>query len=332
MQKLLAKTSAIGIDKFVIAILFTILLAYIFPSVGASDSKIPIEKAANYGISLIFFFYGLKLSPAKFKNGLQNWKLHILIQLSTFLFFPLTVLVFRYVFKSQLEPAIWTGLFYLAALPSTVSSAVVMVSIAKGNISAAIFNASISGLIGVLLTPLWMKFWVDTDTSFQQLDMQPVFLKLFVQVILPVFLGMLLNKKFGWFADKYKTRLKQSDQFIILLIIFNTFCNSFKDEVFLLISAKELLLLFLIVISLFFFFVIYTQFLANSLKFTVEDKITAIFCGSKKSLVHGTVFSRILFLHHPSLGIILLPIMVYHLFQLIISSIMANRFAKKTKN
>ncbi|RRN77552.1 bile acid:sodium symporter, partial [Pseudoxanthomonas sp. SGD-10] len=283
---------------------------------------------ANYGISLIFFFYGVKLNIGQFKNALMNWKLHILIQLSTFLFFPLTVLALRYVFERQLEPNLWTGLFYLAALPSTVSSSVVMVSIARGNISAAIFNASISGLIGVLLTPLWMKFWMDTDAGFQQLELGPVLVKLLTQVIVPVFIGILLNKKLGWFAEKYKVNLKHFDQLIILLVIFNTFCNSFKGEVFFLISGYELLIVFVLIIVLFFFFVVYTRILANILIFSKEDKITAVFCGSKKSLVHGTVFSRILFLQHPALGIILLPIMIYHLFQLIISSIMANRFAK----
>src|SRR5690606_36827162 len=106
--------------------------------------------------------------------------------------------------------------------------------------------------------------------------------------IVPVFIGILLNKKLGWFAEKYKVNLKHFDQLIILLVIFNTFCNSFKGEVFFLISGYELLIVFVLIIVLFFFFVVYTRILANILIFSKEDKITAVFCGSKKSLVHGT--------------------------------------------
>src|SRR5690606_4658576 len=117
---------------------------------------------------------------------------------------------------------------------------------------------SISGLIGVIMTPLWMNFWTANIAS-QQLDMQPVFTKLFLQVILPVLIGILLHKKLGWFAEQYKTRLKQSDQTIILLIIYNTFCNSFQDKIFTLISTKELLWIFTIIIGLFVFFVACTN-------------------------------------------------------------------------
>lgn len=54
------------------------------------------------------------------------------------------------------------GRLFLATLPSTVSSSVVMVSIAGGNMAAAIFNASVSSLIGVFVTPLWMGIFLET--------------------------------------------------------------------------------------------------------------------------------------------------------------------------
>lgn len=328
-NKVLHKLSFLGIDTFVYAIFLVIFLAYLFPQAGASGSQIPLDKIANYGVSLIFFFYGLRLSPEKFKNGIKNWKVHLLIQFSTFLFFPLLVMLLNKLFYNQFSADLWIGLFYLAVLPSTVSSSVVMVSIAKGNIPAAIFNASISGLIGVLLTPLWMSFWLK-NSEFQQLDMQETFVKLAFQVLLPVLIGTFLHRKLGWFAEKYKTRLKQSDQLIILLIIYTTFCNSFQENIFADISDKTLLWMFFIVAGLFFFFILFTNSLSNWLKLHREDKITVMFCGSKKSLVHGTVFSGILFSNYPHVAVMLLPIMIYHVFQLVIISIMANKFAEDT--
>jgi solute carrier family 10 (sodium/bile acid cotransporter), member 7 len=143
-------------NKFVFALFLVMLLAWVFPGPGAPDSIIPLKTIGSIGISLIFFFYGLKLSPEKLRAGLGNFRLHLLVQLSTFLLFPLIVLPFYPLMKTEGQQTLWLAMFFLAALPSTVSSSVVLTSLAKGNVPAAIFNASISGIIGIMVTPLWM--------------------------------------------------------------------------------------------------------------------------------------------------------------------------------
>src|SRR5690554_6259068 len=137
----------IKIDKFVIAIVVSIAIAYFFPQLGASDSPVPMHTISNIGISLIFFFYGLSMSTQAIKNGLKNWRLHVVVQGSTFLLFPLVILIFYPFVKGSEHELTWLSFLFLAALPSTVSSSVVMVSMAKGNLPAAIFNASISGIL-----------------------------------------------------------------------------------------------------------------------------------------------------------------------------------------
>jgi predicted Na+-dependent transporter len=116
-----------------------------------------LPKIAEYGVSLIFFFYGLKLDPRSLVIGLSNWKLDLLVQFSTFLLFPLTVLTMKWFSPVYFSTLLGLGIFYLAALPSTVSSSVVLVSIAGGNLPSAIFNASISSIIGIFITPVWMS-------------------------------------------------------------------------------------------------------------------------------------------------------------------------------
>src|SRR5690625_3575025 len=156
------------IDPFVLAIIISILIAYILPQAGASDSPIPMNTISSLGISLIFFFYGLSLSTEAIKNGLKNWRLHVVVQGSTFLLFPLLVLIFYPFVKDTSQKLLWLAFLFMAALPSTVSSSVVMVSIAKGNLPAAIFNASISGIIGIILTPLWMMpFIQQVDAAYE---------------------------------------------------------------------------------------------------------------------------------------------------------------------
>ncbi|MEP0212171.1 MAG: bile acid:sodium symporter, partial [Cellulophaga sp.] len=304
------------VDKFVLFIIAVILLAYFFPVWGANYV---INTISSVGISLIFFFYGLKLSPSKLKAGLKNWKLHIVIQASTFLLFPLLVLLVKPFLQSQEQETIWLAFFFLAALPSTVSSSVVMVSIAKGNMPAAIFNASISGLIGILVTPLWMGLFVTNEqASFSFID---IYTKLIVQIIVPVVIGLLLQRYFGTFAQKHSSKITLFDKSIILLIIYKSFASSFKNNIFSAVSVLDLVLLLIGVLVLFTITYLSTGFIAKKLNFNTEDQITTQFCGTKKSLVHGTVFSKIIFGNMAIIGIMLLPIMLFHAFQILIISV-----------
>ncbi|EDM43396.1 possible lipoprotein transmembrane protein [unidentified eubacterium SCB49] len=311
------------IDKFVLSIIGTILIAYFFPQWGVQDSEIPIDTISAVGISLIFFFYGLKLNPTQLKTGLKNWKLHLLVQGATFLMFPLLVLLFRPLIQSEEQEVIWLAFFFLAALPSTVSSSVVMVSMAKGNIPAAIFNASISGIIGILITPLWMGLFVTNEQT--DFDFTAIYLKLIIQIILPVLLGLLLQRYLGAFVQKHSSKLTLFDKSIILLIIYKSFAVSFNDQIFTAVSILDLAVIFIGVLFLFGIAFWLTGFLSRKLKFNLKDQITAQFCGTKKSLVHGTVFSKILFGNIASLGVILLPLMLFHATQILIISIIASK-------
>src|SRR5690554_2401270 len=102
------------IDPFVIAISVSILLAYLFPQLGAADSSIPLDSIASFGISLIFFFYGLKLSTHAIKSGLKNWKLHIVVQTSTFILFPLIVVLYYPLVAGTNNEMLWLAVFFLA--------------------------------------------------------------------------------------------------------------------------------------------------------------------------------------------------------------------------
>ena len=317
----------IKIDKFVLAIIIVIILAYLFPQWGTQESKIPINTISTIGISLIFFFYGLKLSPSKLKEGLRNWKLHVLVQLSTFLLFPLLVLLTHPVIQNSAQETIWLAFFFLAALPSTVSSSVVMVSLAKGNIPAAIFNASISGIIGIAITPLWMGLFVNNLPL--DFDFTDIYIKLILQIIVPVVIGLFVHPSLGRFAQKHNSKLTLFDKSIILLIIYKSFAESFEGNIFNAVSILDLTTILIGVILLFLIAFYLTGFLAKKIHLNKEDQITAQFCGTKKSLVHGTVFSKILFGNMTSIGIILLPLMLFHATQILIISIVATRKAAK---
>ena len=314
------------LDRFVLALFVAVAVAWFFPQPGSSQSAIPLNAICSGGIALIFFFYGVKLSPEKISAGLRNWKLHVVIQSATFIICPLLVLAFYPFLKNEQQQMAWLSVFFLAALPSTVSSSVVMVAMAKGNLPAAIFNASISGLIGILLTPLWMGLFLQEQQS--DFDFLPVYLKLLIEIIVPVIAGLFLQRGIGRRVARYGKQLAVFDKSVIVLIVYKSFAESFYDGSFSGMQWSGLLLLCIIVAALFFALYGIIYVISILLGFSREDRITALFCGSKKSLVHGTVFSKVLFSNASFAGFMLLPLMLFHAFQLFIVSYIAGRFAK----
>jgi len=323
--------SRVGVEPFIVCLFGSIFLAWLEPRIGCAEAcGVSLADIAAWGVAGIFFFYGLRLDGAKLRAGLVNVRLHLLVHFSTFVIFPAIAYSAMYMFGGFGGGGdvhlLWIGVFFLSALPSTVSSSVVMVSLARGNLPAAIFNASISSLLGVFLTPVIMGLVIGGVEGSRGLG--DVLLKLVVQVIVPVVAGLLLNRKFGAFAAAHKTALKNFDQSIILLIVYTSFCDSFRKKMFDGFPPSDILLLSVAMVGLFFLAMGIVWGLCRVMGFNREDTITAVFCGSKKSLVHGSVMSRVLFSNPAVVGVVLLPAMLYHAYQLIIISVIAKRLGR----
>jgi sodium/bile acid cotransporter 7 len=259
-------------------------------------------------------------------EGLRNWRLHLTVQATTFVLFPIIAGIIIYFFGNAHMP-LWLGFFYLAALPSTVSSSVVMVSIAGGNVTAAIFNASVSSIVGIFMTPMLMSLYdVQGDSG---IDLSDAIGKLCVQVLLPVLIGMLFHSRMNAWVSKYKSWLKFTDQFIILLIVYTAFAESFLGSMFDGFSGAQIVWLSVAMLTFFLCMTGIMLMVSSWLGFSRPDQITVIFCGSKKSLVQGAVMGRVLFPDPVVFGVILLPLMLYHALQLMAGSVIAQSLAKK---
>ncbi|HKJ42358.1 MAG TPA: bile acid:sodium symporter family protein [Sunxiuqinia sp.] len=316
-------------DGFISGIIGMILLAYLLPGIGKAGSAIELHSVIRYGIALLFFFYGLRLSPEKLINDLSNWRIHVTIQSITFLLFPLVVLAFHPLLKGTDGEIFWLSVFFLAALPSTVSSSVVMVSLAEGNIPSAIFNASVSGIIGIIITPLWMSIFLEQQN--EAFAFGDVLRDLVIQILIPLIVGLFLHRVWGKWANRNKRYLSLFDKTVILTIVYRSFGDSFGNGIFASIKLHDLLILTGSVLALFFFIFEGTKWLTKQIHFNREDRITVLFCGSKKSLVHGSVMASVLFAGTTIGSLFLVPVMIYHAFQLFYISIVARRYGKEVQ-
>ncbi|MEO7414969.1 MAG: bile acid:sodium symporter family protein [Opitutaceae bacterium] len=314
------------LDWFLIGMIAVTVLAWRFPEPGAAGGWMHPELLTKMGVALIFFLHGVALSFAALKAGTLRWPLHLLVQSSTFLLFPLLGLTLNFALGEHVSPELKLGLFFLCALPSTVSSSVALTAAAHGNVAGAVFNATFSSLLGIFITPLWIAFVLNARGN--SLDIGPVVLDLLRWLVLPLAIGQACRPLLGAWVGRHKARISLVDRGTILLLVYTSFCDSFKEGVWSRVTTPQLWLILGIALALFALVMGLIGLAADALKFSREDRIAAMFCGSKKTLASGVPMVKLIFGAHPALGLILLPIMIYHPLQLVICGFLAQRWSR----
>jgi sodium/bile acid cotransporter 7 len=314
-------------DWFLAGMILAAVLAALFPDFGSTGGPMHADVVVNVGIFAVFFLHGLGLSVERMVAGVTRWRLHLLVQSFTFGVFPLLWLLLNATVGRWLPADLSLGFLYLCAVPSTISSSVAMTAAARGNVAGAIFNASLSSLLGIVLTPLLVGLLA--RTTGQSLPFGEAVLKLAGLLLLPLVLGQLLRPLIGsWFA-RYKPYTNVFDRLVILVLVYASFCDSVKSGLFtrygggiLAVTLGGAALLLAVVLFL-------STTAARWAGFDTEDEIAAVFCGSKKTLASGVPMARLLFGAHPGLGLIVLPLMFYHQLQLLVCAVLAERYAAR---
>jgi len=318
-----------ALDWFTAGMAIAVALAWLFPDPGAPGGWLHPELLTKLGVALIFFLHGVSLSFAALKEGTMRWPLHLVVQTCTFVAFPLVGLALLWLAGGRVPADLALGFFFLCALPSTVSSSVALTAAARGNVPAAVFNATLSSLIGVFITPLWIGWMLKSGGT--TMPMGDVVLDLVKWLVAPLVAGQLLRPLLGAWAARNKKRINVVDRLTILLLVYTSFCDSVKRGVW--SSHGPGPVLATIVASLVLFFLIFTiaSLACDALRFSPPDKIAAVFCGSKKTLASGVPMAQLIFAGRPGIGLILLPIMIYHPLQLLICGALANRWARRAE-
>ena len=316
-------------DWFLCGMLLATLLAYVFPRFGSTGGAMHAEWVINIGVFLVFFLHGVNLSSEQISHGLKNMRLHLMVQGFTFIVFPLLWLLADTLLGTRIAPLLMLGFFYLCALPSTISSSVALTGSAGGNVPAAILNASLSSVLGIFLTPLLVSFVVGSGSG--GIDLGATLLDLCAMLLLPLVLGQLVRPLLGRFFARHKRYTNIVDKVVILLLVYAAFCNSMVSGMWQQQGAAVILGAFIGSALLLAAILWMTTRTARALKFSTADEIAAVFCASKKSLAAGAPMAALIVGANPGLGLILLPIMIYHPLQLIVCSVMAENYATRTR-
>ncbi|VVO44122.1 bile acid:sodium symporter family protein [Pseudomonas fluorescens] len=316
-------------DWFLCGMLVATLLAYLFPRFGAAGGAMHAEWVVNIGVFLVFFLYGVNLPSEQISQGLKNWRLHLMVQGFTFGVFPLIWLLSDKLLGAHVPTLLMLGFLYLCALPSTISSSVALTGSAGGNVPAAIFNASLSSVLGIFLTPLWVSLVVGSGAG--GIDLGSTLIDLCAMLLLPLVLGQLLRPFCGRFFARHKRYTSIVDKLVILLLVYAAFCNSMVSGMWQQQGSSVILSALVGSTTLLALILWMTTRTARALRFSPADEIAAVFCASKKSLAAGAPMAALIFGANPGLGLILLPIMIYHPLQLIVCSVLAEGYANRNR-
>jgi sodium/bile acid cotransporter 7 len=316
-------------EWFLVGMVIAIVFAMFTPELGKSGGLIHLDKLTGIGVAIVFFLHGLGLSPKAIKAGISNWRMHIYIQLATFVAYPLLWVIFGDVLLAYMPAALAFGFCYLFVLPSTISSSVAMTSVGKGNVPGAIFNASLSSILGILITPLLIQLFMGFEGV--KLDLVASIISISKLLLLPMILGQLARPLLLKFAEKHKAVVNKVDKYVILLIVYNAFCDSVANGIWTSFSIQMLITSIIICIVVLLSMVHLIQWGARRCKFVLADEVAAVFCGTKKTLAAGIPMATVIFGSDPRLGMILLPIMLYHPIQIFYCAILASRYAAQSE-
>jgi len=312
------------IDPYIAAIVGMVCLASILPARGGG--AVVAGYAADAAIALLFFLHGARLSPQAALAGAWHWRLHVVVLASTFVLFPVLGLGARALFPTLLTPPLWTGVILLCALPSTVQSSIAFTSIARGNVPAAICAATASNLIGMALTPLLVGLLLGVQGGFSAHGAGAIVL----QLLMPFAAGQLARPWIGGWALRHKTLLGLVDRGSILLVVYVAFSEGVAKGIWRQVGLEDLGRLIAVDVLLLAAALAITTYGSRLLRFSRADEVTIVFCGSKKSLASGLPMATVL-LAGQSIGLIVLPLMLFHQIQLMVCAALAKRYANASQ-
>ncbi len=319
-----ARPSLVSVfDPFIVSLLICGLLGLLVPARGIAARGVDDLKTA--AIALLFFLQGVRLQRAAVIAGMTHWRLQLLTLLATFALFPALGLLLHALVPRALNESLWLGVLYLCTLPSTVQSSIAFTSIARGNVAAAICAATASNLIGIVLTPVLVASLLNLHGSASPLEEVE---NIVLQLLVPFIAGQVVSRWLRPWALRHAVLLTLSDRGSILLVVYAAFSAATLSGAWHNVQWQQIVRLTLMSVLLLAIVLSATRFASRAAHFSREDEIATVFCGSKKSLATGVPMANILF-PPADVGLVILPVMLFHQIQLMACAYIARRYAAR---
>lgn len=313
------------VDPFLLWLVGCVVAASVLPARGTVLTA--FDTAADAAIVLLFFLHGAKLSREAVLAGIGHWRLHLMALAFTYILFPALGLAAASLTGRVIDPSLAVGLLFLALLPSTVQSSIAFTAMAGGNVAAAVCSASLSNLLGIVLTPLLVAVFIHSGGN-AGMDEWASVQKIGTQLLLPFLAGHLLRPVIGTWIDGHKKLLQPVDRSSVLLVVYSAFSAAVVNGVWSRVGPFDLGVLLLASAVMLAIVIAVNGVAARAAGLKREDAIVLLFCGSKKSLVSGVPMAGALFAP-AQVGMVILPLMIFHQLQLFVCAWLAGRWRQE---
>lgn len=302
---------------FLAGLLATAILAFLFPEAGASGGVLRTEVTTKLTVAVLFLIRGTLLPLTELGRAALAWRLHLLVHACIFLLFPLGVILLLETAGRlwEMDPALRLGFFFLAVLPTTVSTATVFTSLAGGNTAGSVFNATTSNCLGVIVVPLWIAWFFQREAV--AISIGPLVLQIVLLVVVPLLAGQAVKPFLREFSVRHRKALEIVSSCLILYVIFAAFANAVVAGLWEEQGTSALLGSFAASLLIFVVATLAVYLLGRITKLSREDLICLLFCAPQKTLATGVTIANVLFAGNPALTLILLPVLFYHFIQLL---------------
>lgn len=311
------------IDLMVRLLVLAIVLASLFPATGAWRSV--AQHISNGAIFLLFLLNGLRLPRAEVRRGIGDWR--FLLPLTLWCFIAMAALGkgFALMTTPWLPPQVALGLLYLGVLPSTVQSATAYSSLAGGNVASSVVAAALLNVLGVFVSAPLLAALGGSGAA----DMGAAgLLKVFLILILPFGIGQALQVRAAPWVGDHRPLVTWLDRVSIAIAVYVAMSGAVEQGLWQVVRPAEWAVLLAVVCA--FLAVGFTGawLVAGTCNLARPERIAFTFAGAHKSIAMGAPLAAVLFPPEVA-GMVLLPLLAYHLLQLVVSAPLASRLARR---
>ena len=309
-----------GVDPLVRLLLPAILLAAFVPVTG--EGRAVARLVSDGAIFLLFLLNGLRLPRAEVLKGMRH--LRFLVPLALWCFAVMGLAGWGLARAGDallLPPTVALGLLFLGALPSTVQSATAYSSLAGGNVAASVVAAAFLNVLGVFLSaPLFSLLAGSEAAAFDLGALERIALIL----LLPFAIGQAAQGRAGHLVRDHRRLTTWVDRMAIAIAVYVAFSGAVEQGLWQLVGLSDWAALLALVLAFLAVGFGGAWLAGGALRLERRDRIAFLFAGGQKSIALGAPLASVLY--PPAIaGLLLLPVLTYHMLQLVLSAPLATR-------
>ncbi len=306
-------------------------LAMICGALGAEwlarGGHLHLERLQPLLIGAIFLIAGLILPATALWDATRRLRVHVAVQI--FILIALPALAYALALSGLLDtwPAgLRSGVLILACLPTTITSCVVLTRSAGGDEALALVIAATGSVLGVLICP-WTILWLTSVRP--DAPLLGVFRDLALQTLVPLAIGQLIRLRCQAWCDRQRPALgRWSNRCFLVILAYVVATTVASGSVR--VDAQMLGLAGAAVLAGFTLALLGARLLARWpwLRLNHGGRIAVQLCASNKSAAIGVPLIGLLAADRADIGLLCLPVVLYHALQLVVGGVLADRWRR----